>query len=167
MKWSREKEKEFEQIINYIIKTVENKRESGEIPDWVVVQLEKRLNKINDCYDMAKKSGWKSVASLVIALGALPLSLIFKPEESVIVLAVLSSIMGLNGCEQHITNRKNYIETAQESQKELVKWICGISDAQEEDYNISVNQVPGNYVVDLPQDMKKYFVWLLNNDFSR
>lgn len=166
MKWSKEKEKEFEKIINHIIETIENKKESDELPKWVVDQLEKRLEKVNNYYDLAKKCGWRRVASLMVTLLAMPISLLFTPEDGVIFLAALTSIMGLAGFEQYGADRRNYIENAQDAQEELVKWICDISDPEEEDC-VAAGKAPDSCLVELPQDMKEYFVGHLNNDLSR
>ena len=60
MKWSKEREKAFEKVINHIIEVIEDKSKSEDLPEWVVDQVQKRLNKINFYYD-GKEVSWNEI----------------------------------------------------------------------------------------------------------
>ena len=89
MKWSKEKENDVDTLISFIIGEIDNKCKSGELPDWVVDQVEKRLEKINIHYEDAKRIGFRAVGFLIVSLLSAPVSMIFaKGDINIVFLGV-------------------------------------------------------------------------------
>ena len=121
MKWSKKKENEVDTLISYIIGEIDNKCKSGELPDWVVDQVEKRLAKINIYYEEAKKTGFKAVGYFIVSLLAAPVSMIFaKGDINIVLMGVLTSIMGIAGAENLWGDKRKELQNAEDAKIGLI-----------------------------------------------
>ena len=121
MKWSKEKENEVDTLISYIIGEIDNKCKSGELPDWVVDQVEKRLEKINIHYEDAKRIGFRAVGFLIVSLLSAPVSMIFaKGDINIVFLGVLASIMGIAGAENLWNDKRKELQNAEDAKIGLI-----------------------------------------------
>ena len=121
MKWSKKKEDEVDTLISYIIGEIDNKCKSGELPVWVVDQVEKILEKINMHYEDAKRIGFRAVGFFIVSLLAAPVSMIFaKGDINIVLMGVLASIMGIAGAENLLGDKRQELQNAEDAKIGLI-----------------------------------------------
>lgn len=158
MKWSKEREKAFEKVINHIIEVIEDKSKSEDLPEWVVDQVQKRLNKINYYYAEAKKSNFKGVALLITSLLAMPLSMLFGQETNIVIMGLFATILGISSSEQLFSEGKDCRDLAQDKEEELIRWIYGIPEDDIDEFNTPKPMPEGYFdLKTMPEDVKESF----------
>lgn len=121
MKWSKEKDKEVDKIVNYLVELVEAKCQSKELPKWVIDQVEKRLRKIKEYQSEARKCGFQGVALLILSLLATPLSMVFGEDVSFVFLGVFASIAGVAGADNLLVDRKRWKRAEAEGKEAFIE----------------------------------------------
>jgi hypothetical protein len=124
MKWSKKKENDVDTLISFIIGEIDNKCKSGELPDWVVDQVEKRLAKINIYYEEAKRTGFEAVGLLIVSLLAVPISMIFaKGDMNFVLLGVLTFIMGMAGADNLFEDKRKELQKVEDAKVDLINEV--------------------------------------------